>query len=243
LFTLFGCNDIDLKENVKYYKSGKIKERFYTDKNQHRQGFSYDYYENGRIKEIRKFYNGKSNGKCLNFYQNGKLKAKGKFLNNVQIDTTFNYLDNGHLDVIVIYDKKSNPIKEISYFSNGKVHNVRSYYVDGSGQISALKAYFENGLLNEAESDFARLKLTGKNKDSLSVKLYNCQYTDSIYVNFIKGFNYQYSFEAEIIRTLKFSKTTDLNFNLLESDFVKGKVKVFGKGGKYLGEYDESELN
>ena len=25
--------------------------------------------------------------------------------------------------------------------------------------------------------------------------------------------------------------------------FVKGKVKVFGKGGKYLGEYDESELN
>lgn len=24
--------------------------------------------------------------------------------------------------------------------------------------------------------------------------------------------------------------------------FVKGKVKVFGKGGKYLGEYDESEL-
>ena len=25
--------------------------------------------------------------------------------------------------------------------------------------------------------------------------------------------------------------------------FVKGKVKVFGKGGKYLGEYSESEFN
>lgn len=230
---LIGCNDSNLTEKRIYNKNGNLKEKYFIDQNKRIQGLGYEYYDDGHIKEIREYYDGKSNGKFRDYYPNGKLRTKGKFKNDIQIDTTFYFLDNGHLDAVAIYDKNGNTIKETSFYPNGKVHIVRSYFVDGSGQINAFKTYFENGKLNEAESNFAKLKLFEGNKDSLSVKLYNCQYTDSIYVNIIKSFNYQYSFEAEIIRTLKFTNLTELKFRLLNSDFVYGKVNIQIIGKKY----------
>lgn len=226
LLTLFGCNDIDFKENIKYYKNGKIKERFYTDKNQLNQGLGYEYYENGNVKEIRKYFNGKSNGKCLNFYQNGKLKAKGKFSNNVQIDTTFNYFKNGQIDAISIYDKKGNDIKDIFFFSSGRIYKVRSYFIDGRGEIIASKTYFKNGKINELESDFAELKyLSFKNK-LLSVRLHNCICSDSIYINIIKGFNFNFFYESDILRTEKFSNINNLKIKIFDSDFIRDKINI-----------------
>jgi antitoxin component YwqK of YwqJK toxin-antitoxin module len=229
--TLIGCNGSDLKEKKIYHKNGNLKEKFLIDQNKHRQGVGHEYYEDGHLKEIREYYDGKSNGEYRSYYLNGKLETKGKFKSNIQIDTTLGYLNNGHLDAIAIYDKNGNILKEISFFSNGKVHIMRSYFVNGGGQINALKTYFENGKINEEESDFAKLKYTGKNDNFLNVKLYNCDYTDTVYVRIIKNFNYKLSFDADVIRTLKFTKTTNFNFKLLDSDFVKNKanIQIIGK--------------
>ncbi len=199
---LMGCNSSKLKEKKIFFKNGNLKEKYFVDKKNRKQGLSYQY------------------------YPNGELEIKAKFKNNIQVDTSFNYLDNGHLNVVVIYDSKGLKMKEIGLFSNQKTHIIQSYFVDGGGRISAYREYFENGMLNESASDFAALEFYGEDKDSIRVKLYNCSFSDSVRVNIIQSFNFEYSFDARVIRTMKFSKTKNLKFKLLKSDFIKNKVNI-----------------
>jgi hypothetical protein len=202
ILTFIGCKNSNLNEKKIYFDNGKLKEKYFIDKKNRRQGFSYIY------------------------YPNGKLSTKAKFKDEIQIDTTFHYLDNGHLDAIAIYDKNGKTIKEIAFFPNNKINVIRSFFVDGAGEINAYKTFFENGTINESESDFVKLEFYGKNKDSMRVRLYNCKFTDSVRVNFIRSFNFKYSFESQVIRSMTFSNTKDLKFKILKSDFVKNKVNI-----------------
>ncbi len=83
------------------------------------------YYENGHIKHIRQYKDGKLNGISNTFYPTGEVKISAEFYKGILWGTTYGYYKNTRLKA------------EIP-FRNGKVHGLQ-------------KEYFPNGQLRVAQ--------------------------------------------------------------------------------------------
>ena len=71
-----------LEEKKEYWKNGKLKAKWYEDENGDLEGEYKEWYENGNLKIIKNYKDGKLNGVVTLYYPNGNLKVTGKFKEN-----------------------------------------------------------------------------------------------------------------------------------------------------------------
>lgn len=230
---LFACNDADFKEKINFYENGQVKEKYFIDNNNLKQGKALEFYMNGALKKKYNYLNGKLNGRYVEYFSNGKRSIITNFQNGIQIDTTFSFLKNGFLDVISISNEKGYALKEIAYYQNGMISHIRSFFSDGKGEINAFKTLKADGTIDINNSKFATIKSLGKKKREFCLKLYGFNNKDSIEVNIIKNFNFRFSFEADVLRKIKVKKSNKIKFILINSDFINGKVNIQIIGRKF----------
>ncbi|WP_430405224.1 toxin-antitoxin system YwqK family antitoxin [Fluviicola sp.] len=234
---LFSCNE-GLDEHLEYYPSGKIKAKMLIDKQNLAQGLAYEYYENGNLKFKRTNLNGKSNGLHEEYYPNGKLKTKGHFLNDVEIDSTHFYFKSGKLESIIIHDRKGRILKELFYYTNGKIKEERALLVDKGEYVSG-REYTEAGKIIEDFSEgsyvYANLRHSKNSNGNLLLKidLKNNPYTDSIKILIVKNFDFDIFSDPEIIRKVSYSGANKLAIEILNSDYVGDKLNLYIETSKY----------
>lgn len=113
-----------------YYPSGKIASRLSFIKDV-LEGGSYWYFENGNIKILKEYSNGRLNGSVKNFYPNGLVKDEKNFLDGLLHGVAKTYYDNGGLKQVKTYnygeltnnnivDYDSNYIAPLSLYDAGK---------------------------------------------------------------------------------------------------------------------------
>ena len=107
----------------RYYKSGKLYEKFIVD-NENMYAKYENFYENGKLKfkGNRKIKEFEFHGICEHYYDNGKLKEKANY----------NY---GY--PLGLYE---------SFYENGKLEEKRNLNTDGEGNF---ESFYENGKLKE----------------------------------------------------------------------------------------------
>ena len=107
----------------RYYKSGKLYEKFIVD-NENMYAKYENFYENGKLKfkGNRKIKEFEFHGICEHYYDNGKLKEKANY----------NY---GY--PLGLYE---------SFYENGKLEEKRNLDTDGEGNF---ESFYENGKLKE----------------------------------------------------------------------------------------------
>lgn len=107
----------------RYYKSGKLYEKFIVD-NENMYAKYENFYENGKLKfkGNRKIKEFEFHGICEHYYDNGKLKEKANY----------NY---GY--PLGLYE---------SFYENGKLEEKRNLNTDGEGNF---ESFYENGNLKE----------------------------------------------------------------------------------------------
>ena len=90
-------------------------------------------YENGKIRNIVHYKNGKREGKAIGFYQNGKIKIEATYKNNNPVGTTKTFYETGQLkSESELVDGKKVLYKE--YYENGKIKEEVCYR-NGEGII------------------------------------------------------------------------------------------------------------
>jgi antitoxin component YwqK of YwqJK toxin-antitoxin module len=105
-------------------------------------------YENGKVKNIFTYKNGKRNGKAFGYYESGRLKKEVTFLDDNPIGIEKMYYENGNLMVEAeIVDGKQVFYKE--YYQNGQLKQEVYYEADKIIR----KIYDINGrLIHDVES-------------------------------------------------------------------------------------------
>lgn len=102
-----------------------------------------EYYENGQLKSVGNFANGKANGEWKFYHENGQLAAIGKYINGKANGEWKEYYNNGQLKSI------GNNTDEIRngewkfYHENGKLENFGKYTNDKAN--GDWKFYYDNG--------------------------------------------------------------------------------------------------
>lgn len=241
LLFLLSCSENSnhkLNKQTIYFNSGELKEKFFIDSNNERQGVGYEYYEDGKIKEKRTYLDNQSHGVCKNYYPNGKLSAKAIFKKNIQVDTTFQYFESGVLEALVIKDKNGESIKDVFYYPNGKIKEKRAFLV-GRGEIISKIKYDIYGNIVENESKYATISLAS-DKSKFIIELHNNNYLDSIHLLVIKEFNFNNTYKSKVLRTVNYTNTNKLYFEVLKTDYVKGKLNIMVIAQKY--EVDKNNL-
>ena len=97
-------------------------------------------YENGKIRNLVHYKNGKREGKAIGFYENGKVKIESTYKDDNPTGVTKSFYKTGKLksESEIIAGKK---VSYKEYYNNGKLKE-EVYYKNGEG-IS--KTYDENG--------------------------------------------------------------------------------------------------
>lgn len=114
-------------------------------------GIRKTYYENGSVKDIDNFKNGKAEGSAKRYYENGALKSEMSFKNGKAEGIRKTYYENGTLKTEIIYsNNKPNGILK-DYDENG---NLKGEIPFKNGKAEGfVRQYFENQLVKE-ESKF-----------------------------------------------------------------------------------------
>ncbi len=133
----------ELKEHVKYYENGKLKEKCFYNKNNKREGEWIQYYKNGNVKKNFSCKNGYFHGERNYFYKNGLPQYKKFYQHNV-IKGEKEYYKNGNLKYECFYTK-SRKLEGLctEYYENGQL-KCKSFWQYGIK--SGLETeYYENG--------------------------------------------------------------------------------------------------
>ena len=85
--------------SVRHYESGELKNVIFWKgalNGSYRHGYTIDFYENGNLKLMTEYANGKKNGMSRSYYENGSLKSEGAYINRKQNGIwIWNYPDGG----------------------------------------------------------------------------------------------------------------------------------------------------
>lgn len=237
-FLIVSCNSDTLKKEVELYRNGKTKRMYYLDKEGNRQGKAVLYYENGKIEDVIYFKDDLLDGNFYSYDENGVLRNKGKYKSDIQIDTSYFFNERGQLESYTILNEQSEKIKDAFFHANGKLKEVRTFFI-GTGQINAFKSYTDKGeLLQQHQlSKFLTIDKTG---DSLSFNLYGkwTENPDSIVLNVVKNFDdYTDDSFPRILRSINYLKEP-LKFKIMDSDYVDNQlflyIQVYGMEGKII---------
>ena len=115
----FGCNN--KKKITTYFKSGKVKQIWFIDKDSIIDGLVQEFYESGVLRKEYYYEKGKLNGRSVDYYENSKVQ-------------TLCFLKNGLLDSVALdYDLDGN-LKSKSEFCSGRVEG-NTYQYDKKGRI------------------------------------------------------------------------------------------------------------
>ena len=118
---IYRRNGIDIA-GIYFYENGRA------------QGNTYDYYDNGQMRNKGKNINDKLEGEGFEYYLNGKLKSKRLYKNNIMIEST-DYYQNGKLSRIF---KATEGLRGI----------ITGYYEDGvhkNSEMSVIQDYSKKG--------------------------------------------------------------------------------------------------
>jgi len=107
-----------------------------------------EYYDNGQIKSVEYYKDGKKEGLWIRYFYNGNLSIKGNFKDNKQEGYWMSYYDNGQLYLDRIYkDGKLEGIWK-SFYKNGQLNYEWNYK---EGELISQKCWDENGNKIECE--------------------------------------------------------------------------------------------
>lgn len=150
----------DNSEYKRVYENGYHK-HFYSNKgkiiieeglveNNLEQGLWQRYWnEDGKLKEIINFKDGKIHGERKNYWQNGNLKSSANWDSGIQSGKGFFYYENGNLEESNYrFNKKLNGEYKV-YYPNKTLRTDCNYWNDKS--IDTCKNYYPNGNLKKLE--------------------------------------------------------------------------------------------
>lgn len=104
------------------------------------------YHENGQIKKIANFKNGKLDGECTEYSDAKLILSKCNFVENKKHNDCFNYFNNGVIKDIIRYDNDV-PINITSYYPSGKKKCTGSCLIISNKIIvdgENTKTYYDN---------------------------------------------------------------------------------------------------
>lgn len=103
------------------------------------------YFENGQVKSVIKYENGKRNGITKNYDPNGHLASVVNYENNRKNGVSQNYYPNGKLHSTITYKENIKHGIEKWYYENGQVYRINPYNL---GMLDGVqKKYYQNGNL------------------------------------------------------------------------------------------------
>lgn len=225
ILAVASCNSKELKKEIEMYDNGTIKRVFYVDKIGNRQGKGVLYYKDGTIQEISYFKDDLLNGTFLSYDEDGVLRNKGVYSCGNQIDTSFFYNDKGRLESYVVLNEKSEDLKDVFFYPNGNLKKIRTYFV-GTGKINSMKSYEENGNLITDFPSSKFVTINQNNDGSLLFNVYGAQISrpDSIIINVLNDFDSNDNISLSVLRKLKYVNGEQLNFSIIDSDYIDDHV-------------------
>lgn len=147
------------QEQKTYYDNGKVKS-IANYSNGKMNGEYKRYYENEQLERIGNVLNGKDNGEWKYYYANGQLKAIENRSGGNIIGEYKSYFDNGQLEKIGYIDNMASGVWKI-YAKNGQLKEIGN--LTNSKKNGEWKFYHDNGQL-ESIINYTDGKLTGELK-------------------------------------------------------------------------------
>ena len=108
------------------------------------------YYDNGHLKDVKKYKNDKKDGEWHEYYDNGQLKKNERYMSGKKTGIWHTYYDSGKLDGRRVYSKNGEPTDYASYYENGELsykviyengESIHSYSYSKDGELSGEKHY------------------------------------------------------------------------------------------------------
>jgi hypothetical protein len=144
VFLLYYCksdNNDNVKQTIKYYKSGEIQSIFYYDTQTNDSLVTY--YIDGKKESYQEIVNKKNTGKTIWYYPDGKIKSMINYKN----------------------DKKNG--KRVDYFENGKVNKEANFIIlENEEYLNTLITMSETGDTIFDKTFVGNIKLV---KDTVSI--------------------------------------------------------------------------
>lgn len=132
------------KEIKTFHKNGQLKSIGFKDDSGNYVGERKDYYENGKLKEVTNYENGKLNGQIKQYYENGNLKTIGPVKNGSLKGVWKDYFENGNLKRVYWWGPfYVQPTTYKDYYETGKLKQIKKY--DKNGGLTEWKMYHQNG--------------------------------------------------------------------------------------------------
>jgi hypothetical protein len=86
-----------MKEVIKTFDNGKVKEKYFVNVNGGKEGESIWYYENGNVKEKCNYHNDFRDGEFIRYYENGSVCYKCNFHNGKTEGEYVEYYEKGNV--------------------------------------------------------------------------------------------------------------------------------------------------
>lgn len=117
------------------------------------------FYENGGLKEVNHWENGKKEGEFKTYYENGNLESIGKYKADKLIDTVKFFFQNGNLMELHVYDLE------------GEIRSLRKYDKTSAltTNMALPKFSYESNVVDIGEDFILKIDFRNMLHDSLNV--------------------------------------------------------------------------
>lgn len=143
-----------------YHSNGQISAIGNTDGIGNNYGEWKYYYENGSLKEINNYKDGKEDGKNIKYYKNGQLKFEGQHIEGDRYGKFIWYKEDGKIKEAIELQRDSKyeiALGKWKYYDNGQLKSVELYRRE---ELVEWKYYYDNGQIKELKQ-FYKQKRTG----------------------------------------------------------------------------------
>lgn len=131
-------------EKKYYYENGNIKEIIQTLDGNNFHGDVKEYFENGQLKGLTNYENGKKNGNEKRYEENGVLWRDWNWKNGQKSGINKSYVD-GRLVSKQVYSEKDNSSELTEYDENGNIEEIRNF--PDFDVVCSIKRFSEDGTL------------------------------------------------------------------------------------------------
>jgi len=240
------------QEQIGYWQyfnptNGAISSKAHFNDKGERHGESKWYYNDGKIKEVGNYVDGKAEGVVLNYYENGALEYEIPYVNDTINGEVKEYTKSGCLaSQMNFVNGKRNGLSKY-YYLNGDLHyettfidNDRDsvfieYYHDGSISMKySMKKGERDGEYKEYYED-GSIKVEGQYKDDESVGEWKWYFEDGK-TELEKSFNDKGESHGEVKSYYENGKL-EQEYNLVDGD-LDGANNLYDEDGKKYATYE-----
>jgi antitoxin component YwqK of YwqJK toxin-antitoxin module len=193
------------------------------------------YYQNGILRHIKNYVNGKPHGHNYSFYENGKL-SNYTLYHHWKILSSFNYYESGMLKYYLISDTlaKTNTIRE--YYESGKIMSENTEYLYKDTLIHDIDYYESGNVISENYFNNGKQKFVAYFDNGNVMEEYT--YID---MNLFRVGELKYYYENGQLKHQAFFKDGD---NRKEANIKTGTWSYWDEKGKLIGQeiYKNNEL-